>query len=74
MMEIGTAVSGDRGTTMKHTARMTTAARLGRWLGGAWRGCLRAERQALLLAAVVVVTRMTRYAPEDDKAQLIEVP
>ncbi len=53
---------------MKHTARMTTAARLGRWLGGVWGVCLRAERQALLLAAVVVVTRMTRYAPEDDKA------
>lgn len=28
---------------MKHTARMTTAARLGRWLGGVWRGWLRAE-------------------------------
>jgi len=28
---------------MKHTARMTTAARLGRWLGGVWHGCLRAE-------------------------------
>ncbi len=31
---------------MKHTARMTTAARLGRWLGGVWGGCLRAERRA----------------------------
>lgn len=30
---------------MKHTARMTTAARLGRWLGGVWGGCLRAERR-----------------------------
>jgi len=30
---------------MKHTARMTTAARLGRWLGGVWRGWLRAERR-----------------------------
>ena len=31
---------------MKHTARMTTAARLGRWLGGVWGVCLRAERRA----------------------------
>lgn len=30
---------------MKHTARMTTAARLGRWLGGVWGGCLRTERR-----------------------------
>lgn len=30
---------------MKHTARMTTAARLGRWLGGVWGVCLRAERR-----------------------------
>lgn len=30
---------------MKHTARMTTAARLGRRLGGVWRGWLRAERR-----------------------------
>ncbi len=30
---------------MKHTAGMTTAARLGRWLGGVWRGWLRAERR-----------------------------
>ena len=30
---------------MKHTAHMTTAARLGRWLGGVWGGCLRAERR-----------------------------
>ena len=30
---------------MKHTARMTTAARLGRWLGGVWGGCPRAERR-----------------------------
>ncbi len=30
---------------MKHTARMTTAARLGRWLGGVWRGWLRSERR-----------------------------
>lgn len=30
---------------MKHTAGMTTAARLGRWLGSVWRGWLRAERR-----------------------------
>ncbi|MDD3530804.1 MULTISPECIES: DUF3742 family protein [Pseudomonadota] len=30
---------------MKHTAGMTIAARLGRWLGGVWRGWLRAERR-----------------------------
>lgn len=30
---------------MKHTARMTTAARLDRWLGGVWGSCLRAERR-----------------------------
>lgn len=30
---------------MKHTARMTTAARLGRRLGGVWGVCLRAERR-----------------------------
>ena len=30
---------------MKHTARMTTVARLGRWLGGVWGVCLRAERR-----------------------------
>ena len=30
---------------MKHTARMTTAARFGPWLGGVWGGCLRAERR-----------------------------
>jgi len=31
---------------MKLTARMIAAARLGRWLGGVWGGCLRAERRA----------------------------
>lgn len=30
---------------MKHIARMTTAARLGRRLGGVWHGCLCAERR-----------------------------
>ncbi|WP_254209431.1 DUF3742 family protein [Burkholderia multivorans] len=30
---------------MKQTAGMTTAARLGRWLGSVWGGYLRAERR-----------------------------
>ena len=32
---------------MKKTARITTAERAGRWLGLAWRGCVRQEARAI---------------------------
>ncbi|ELC7284693.1 DUF3742 family protein [Pseudomonas aeruginosa] len=55
---------------MKHTARMTTAARLGRWLGGVWGVCLRAERrvhqwlvaQGLPAGGATVLVRVVKLA------------